>query len=153
MVAVFLMLSVGVLWMAFFRGGSGGPITGQYFYDLSTGKLVAVPSESFAPIKLDNGHEAVEAVIYACETCPSSITLKHVAYVMRLKSEARRKVPVDATVLDFAMFDDRAWEVADLDAAKEESWLALTSPEGIKMKQEAESICGEGKRPRRCWVR
>jgi hypothetical protein len=147
-VAVIVIVVAAVVYINMDRGG--GPTTGRWFYDMTTGDLVQVATSDPPPITLDNGHEAVWAHVFACGNCGNA-DQRFIGYLEKFNASVGGDISASAnpdSPLTPATDEPGARSrIASPD--KPDEWFAGNSPQAMAVRNGLIQRCPGG-RPKPC---
>ncbi len=168
---------VAVLFLVFVltRCGGGGAAprsaNEQYFFDLNTRQLVAVPRYAFSPREVGSGTfdfsdgtfgSAVEAMVVSCSDCADvapGMTPKQLETVDAKIAYLRRLAPAASEILakkgpEEPLTDREFFLIDSIDPLYStpagKTWLPQSSGPAVRLAKDALLGCGDGEPARRC---
>jgi hypothetical protein len=125
--AVIFMRSTGV-------GESAQVIEQRYFYDLTTGELVALPNEP-APVTTASGSSAVWANVYACGSCDNESD-RFIAYLEKYTDAAKSEASKPLARQDYdTLSNGHLLGMAPREPGGDIQWVPIETAEGMQITQ------------------
>lgn len=158
--AVGVVIAVAVIglaaWLAVGRddGRRATPPSGQWFYELSSGRLIVADIAAIPPIQGAEGGESVRARVYGCGSCKESDRKVAILekYPPKVAEQLTAPLPVDPDSEEAAAFigqqDQLRVEmllIAEPPQAPggEITWVSQDSPQAMAVTEAANALCGE----------
>lgn len=129
------------LWRPWSGGGASG---GRWYYDLSSGDLVAADIKELPPVTLPTGNQGVTAHVYACKDCNSD---RFIGYLERYTEQGKQNMGKEWNPAQGGMPPNPAAgiEVAAAPAKGDSpQWVPMMSPAAVSI-QNVSSRCPSGK--------
>lgn len=139
-IAVVCLVLAGVVVL---RPGGASANHTHWVYDLETGDLIASADQGPFPITLDNGHQAVRAMVYACGSCEND----HFVGMLERMPEASQQAQRQAAGPGAA---PPVTEIAVPIEGKPLQWVVVGSPQSASISNYARSRCAGDDRPVIC---